>query len=436
MENPAAPVAPAPSAPVAPTPVAPAPAPVSVQDTFAMPSPDQGGQDISNEPSVATPAKPAKAQEKGAFMDSVKKMFDTVDPEKVASNKNNDTQQPVDTQQKPQQPDPTDEEGKRAEEDIRRETTQMSPAQKQAFTKLRYELRDKNRQLSRAQTDAGAIKDDPNSLLTPNPEVAKVVTELEQLKQEKQQLESRLEKFDTEFLASRVELTKEYESAVVVPRGQLAEKIGELTSKYDGINTDLIVEAVRSGNPKSIELASAEMSDFDRYKFYQLAESYQEVVSVERQMRENARGTLTKIERTRAEAEASSKKSETEAWEQAKPKAWDKLVETFPVLAPIDGEDSWNNAVGTIKEFASPTRFSEMGVNERAEVLYRAAAFPVLIAELEAARKEAASAKTSVAKFQGASPSLDTRSGAGKSGGPGGENITAAMARLMREAGM
>jgi hypothetical protein len=69
-----------------------------------------------------------------------------------------------------------------------------------------------------------------------------------------------------------------------------------------------------------------------------------------------------------------------------------------------------------VKSFAAPDRYEKLTVRERAEALYRAAAFPVLAAELESTVEELKAAQAKLSKYAGATPGLSA-SGGGESAG-------------------
>jgi hypothetical protein len=62
----------------------------------------------------------------------------------------------------------------------------------------------------------------------------------------------------------------------------------------------------------------------------------------------------------------------------------------------------------TVRSFATPDRFEKLTVRERAEALHRAAAFPVLVTELEAALEELKSSQEKLSKYDSATPGVSS----------------------------
>lgn len=325
-----------------------------------------------------------------------------------------------------------DEEGVKAEEDIKRETAQMPAPQKAAFTKLRYELRDKNRQLkaaTEAQQQQGGEK-------VADPELT---AEVERLRAENEATKQRLSQFDGEFLANRVELTDEFNAQVTAPRDEVAKSIGEIADRYTGYTSEDVVRAVQTADPAQVAKVTAEMNEFDRYRFYQLVDKYQGITKIEQTLRADAKETLDRIETARRSKTEAQTVKEREEWKGALDRTWEKLTEDFPVLAPIEGAEDWNTQIAKVKEFASPDRFGKLTVSEKAQTLYRAAAFPALVAELEAARESLNDTQGKLSKYEGATPSVDTAGGSSASelGTPGADtDIVTAMAAMLKKSGM
>ena len=310
--------------------------------------------------------------------------------------------------------------------DIARETSNMPAAQKAAFTKLRYKLRDTNRQLkaaAEAQAAAGGAAAAP----------VEVTAEVERLKAELDSKTAKLGEFEKEVFATRLELTDEFRQQVTLPREVVATEISAIARRYEGVDQDAVIAAVQTGDPERVSRVTADMNDFDRHSFYDLTRRYHGINNVENGLRSNSKEALERISlerRTRSEAQSSAEKAD---WDKSLGTTWEQLVETFPVLEPIEGDPDWNGKLDTIKAFAAPDRFTKLTTKERAETLYRAAAFPVLTGELEVAMEQLKEAQDKLSKYEAASPGVGS---AGASGGDAtvieGGFVANALAQLRR----
>jgi len=293
-----------------------------------------------------------------------------------------------------------DDEDSRAEADIKRETSTMSAAHRAAFTKLRYEARDLKRQL-KAATEAKEAASTPA-------QNAEASADIERLRSEYDAMKAKVAEFEQEAYATRLESTEKYKTEVAQPRDQVASAIGEISKRYEAIDPESIILAVRSGDAERVSRVTADMTEFDRYRFYNLVDQFHSINSREEAMRANAKETIESSYRAQREREEAKAAEEKEAWSKSLDSVWSQLEEEFPVLAPVDGDEDWNSKVTAVKNFATPDRFNALTVRERAETLYRAAAFPVLVAELESAVEEMKSAQEKLSKYESATPGVQS----------------------------
>jgi hypothetical protein len=308
-----------------------------------------------------------------------------------------------------------DEEDSRAEADIKRETSSMSAAHRAAFTKLRYEARDLKRQLK-------AAAEAKEAAATPA-QNAEASADIERLRTEYDAMKARVAEFEQDAYVTRLESTEKYKTEVAQPRDQVAQAVGEISKRYEAIDPESIIMAVRSGDAERVSRVTADMSEFDRYRFYNLVDQFHGINGREEAMRANAKETIESSYRAQREREEAKASEEKEAWSKSLDSVWSQLEEEFPVLAPVDGDEDWNSKVSAVKNFATPDRFSALTVKERAETLYRAAAFPVLVAELESAVEEMKSAQEKLSRYESATPGVQS-SGSEAEGFDGGSSFS------------
>jgi hypothetical protein len=304
-----------------------------------------------------------------------------------------------------------DEEGTKAEADIKRETANMTAAHRAAFTKLRYEARDLKRQLKAAQTQKEEA--------TTTEGKAEANEEVVRLKAEYDALKSKVESYEKEAYTTRLETTELYQKEIAEPRQSTATSISQIADRYSDLDKDAVISAVRSGDPEKVSRVTADMSEYDRYRFYNLVEKYHQINAREDELKADSKSNLERYTRELREKDEARRGEEKSQWEKAVGETWQQLEEDFPVLSPVEGDDDWNQKLSAVKNFASPDRYEKLTVRERAEALYRAAAFPVLAAELESAVEELKAAQEKLSKYAGATPGLSA-SGSSESASLGG----------------
>ena len=307
-----------------------------------------------------------------------------------------------------------DEEDAKAEADIKRETASMPASQRAAFTKLRYEARDLKRQLKAASENKDAAQ-------TPS-ENTEANVELERIRGEYETMKARVADYEKDAYVTRLESTDTFQKEVVQPRESVATSISDIAKRYSDIDQDAVVAAVRSGDPDRISRVTADMSEFDRYRFYQHVEKYHEINAKEDNLRANSKESLENIYRSQREQQQAKAADERGQWEKAIGDVWSKLENDFPILGKVDGDEDWNKKMETVRGFASPERFDKLTVRERAEALHRAAAFPVLVSEFEAVLEELKATQDKISKYEGATPGVSSNnrdSGSGMGFGNG-----------------
>jgi hypothetical protein len=301
-----------------------------------------------------------------------------------------------------------DDEGAKADADIKRETANMTAAHRAAFTKLRYEARDLKRQLKAAQTQQDNA--------TTSEGKAEANDEVARLKAEYDALKSKVDNYEKEAYTTRLESTELYQKEVSEPRQSTATAISQIADRYGDLDKDAVIAAVRSGDPEKVSRVTSDMSEYDRYRFYNLVEKYHQINAREDALKADSKSNLERYSRELREKEEARRGEEKSQWEKAIGETWQQLEEDFPVLSPVDGDEDWNEKLTAVKSFAAPDRYEKLTVRERAEALYRAAAFPVLAAELESTVEELKAAQAKLSKYAGATPGLSA-SGGGESAG-------------------
>ena len=352
----------------------------------------------ASNPVASTP--PAESKSGGSFISDALAALsgagDSADNTPEPSSGAPEPTQPVQTQPSGS----TDEEDARAEADIKRETANMPASQRAAFTKLRYEARDLKRQLKAASEEKQAAQ-------TPAENV-EANAELERLRSDYEAMKTKMADYEKEAYVTRLEATEVFQKEITQPRETVATAISDIAKRYAEIDQDAVVAAVRSGDPERVSRVTADMSEFDRYRFYQHVEKYHEINSKESSLRENSKESLENIYRSQREQQQTRMAEERGQWDKSISDVWKQLEEDFPVLSNVDGDEDWNKKMETVRSFATPDRFEKLTVRERAEALHRAAAFPVLVTELEAALEELKSSQEKLSKYDSATPGVSS----------------------------
>ena len=308
----------------------------------------------------------------------------------------------------------------------------MGKKERDAFSKLRYEARD----YKRAAKEVPALRDKLAELeagTKANPALEAKI----------QAYESKIADYESRLASSDVERTDAWSSQVAAPIREIDALVDRLATKYSA-DPAAMRSALRTvGDTRSDEIAvaSSEMNEFDRSLFFQAAHLHDAVVATAQGMRENASGTLSRLSAAQQEAQGRADQAAKAEWDSATPRAWDRVAEMAPVLQESEGADDWNAAIGKAKTFANTVKYSDLGVTEQAEVLHRAAVFPLINSMVRALENEVSVLRTANSKFRGASPAAGGSStapaGAGRQTDFGNDlGFMDAVDRKFREAGI
>jgi hypothetical protein len=321
----------------------------------------------------------------------------------------------------------------KVEGDIKKATAGMSAAHKAAFTNLRYSERDFKRKLAAAEKELAALKETaakPADTAAASEDVTRLQSELESTR-------AKLAEYEGEIKVSRIEATDEFKSRIEAPKKAIGAEAEKLATKYK-LADKAVLDAFHSGDSEAVAAVTADMNEYDRYRFYDLVSKFEALTVEETRMREHAGEELERISRARREEQEVTQRSKKEEWDKTAPAAWEELLEDFPALAPVDGDAEWNKSVESVREFATPSRYGSLTTREQVEVLHRAAAFPVLKAEFETIRQELVKAQAELSKYEGASP--DVRGGGDESPADTGEDtdipLSQRLAARLRKAGL
>jgi hypothetical protein len=378
----------------------------------------------SGEPSFISSALSALQEATGPSPET-KSSEPAPEPSQTAPAEAPDKSAPAQEQNKPLD----DEDDAKADADIKRETANMPASQRAAFTKLRYEARDLKRQLKAAMEEKASAQ-------TPA-ESSEANVELERLRAEYDSMKERVSKYESEAFVTRLESSELYQKEVVAPREAVADAISSIAKRYPEVDQDAVIAAVRSGDSDRVSRVTADMSDFDRFNFYNHVTRYHDINRHEEGLRANSKDTLENHYRTQREQEQTRAAEEKTVWDKSIGDVWKQMEEDFPVLAPVEGDSDWNEKIELVKAFSTPDRFQKLTVRERAEALHRAAAFPVLVSELEAALDELRSAHDKLSKYENATPGVDSNGGRDNgSSSPGiGDDFMGSALSMLRKAG-
>ena len=217
------------------------------------------------------------------------------------------------------------------------------------------------------------------------------------------------EAYENELRVARVEATKEFKDAVVVPTERINANLSAMAKKYEFREADARV-AFSEADPEKqtellVEMASG-MNDRDRFRFYEMAEEWQKVQNIRSKVVNNAKLALEKIQAHQEEQQKAFLEERSKQYRRALEKVWNDVSEKAPIFKRREGDEAWNKQIGELESFASNLNWDHVANNDqaRAELALRAASAPFLFGLVQNLFQRTTDLQRTLSKYQSAKP--------------------------------
>jgi hypothetical protein len=276
-----------------------------------------------------------------------------------------------------------------------------SDSAKNAFAAMRKDLKAERERAAALEAKLAEVE---KSRAGTDPEE---VTRLRQLNEE----------YERELQVARVEATKEFKDAVVVPMQQVREAVDTLATKYEIAQRDLF-EAFSETDPSAradkLSDIAAGMNDRDKFSLYELEQKFNRVQSTREKVVNNAKLALEKIEQHREEQAKTQKEEYSKRYTSTVDKVFEEARQAIPLLRPIEGDDEWNNQLAEAEKFVKGLDMDGLNEDARARVALRSAVAPIIYGQFVSLYNRYREMEKSLEKYQKATP----KAGGGSSVAP------------------
>lgn len=225
------------------------------------------------------------------------------------------------------------------------------------------------------------------------------------------------EEYERELQVARVEATKEFKDAVVLPMQQVREAVDTLATKYEIAQRDLF-EAFSETDPSTradkLSDIAAGMNDRDKFSLYELEQKFNRVQSTREKVVNNAKLALEKIEQHREEQAKTQKEEYSKRYTTTVDKVFEEARQAIPLLRPIEGDDEWNNQLAEAEKFVKGLDMDGLNEDARARVALRSAVAPIIYGQFVSLYNRYREMEKSLEKYQKATP----KAGGGSSVAP------------------
>jgi hypothetical protein len=225
--------------------------------------------------------------------------------------------------------------------------------------------------------------------------------------EEVQRLRAINEEYERELQVSRVEATKEFKDAVVVPMQAIRESVGNIASKYEIAESEILSafsEADANTRADKLSDLAAGMNDRDKFALYELETKFARVQSTREKVVNNAKLALERIEQHRAEQEKAQREEYGKRYSMVVDKVIEEAREAVPLLRPIEGDDEWNAQLAEAEKFTREVDLNALNEDTRARVAMRSAIAPIIYGQFVSLYNRYQELEKSLEKYQKATP--------------------------------
>lgn len=225
--------------------------------------------------------------------------------------------------------------------------------------------------------------------------------------EEVQKLRQANEEYERELQISRVEATREFKDAVVVPMQNIRESIGRIATKYE-LSEPEILNAFAESDPSvradKLSDIAAGMNDRDKFALYDLETRFAKVQGTREKVVNNAKLALERIEQHREEQAKVQREEHTKRYGHIVDKVMQEAREAVPLLQTIEGDDEWNAQLADAEKFTREVDFDGLNEDTRARVALRSAIAPIIYGQFVSLYNRYQELEKSLEKYQKATP--------------------------------
>lgn len=287
---------------------------------------------------------------------------------------------------------PTAAEAEESDEQIESDVPESvkTPKERNAWVNLRKKERDHRKRIATLETELSEAR---------NAKPLEVDTT------EVQTMRTEMDRYEQELAVTRVEATRQYREAVIVPMERVTKAAEAFAAKYE-VPLKEFVAAINDDAGDALGDIAASFSERDRLRAYALAEESTRVTKARQIIVDNAKEAKSRIEAHEAAESAQVEVQRKGAYDASLKAYRARLDDYIPFLKKQDGATAWNEQIDGIERFVTDLDVTKVGVEAQAELAYRAALSTPLFSLLTALQNEHQVALTKLSKYQKALPGV------------------------------
>lgn len=226
--------------------------------------------------------------------------------------------------------------------------------------------------------------------------------DIEAVRKELESYKQRLESYEQEMAVVDVTRTEEYRTNIAQPLAVAEQTIQEFASKYELSIPQIAAAAMKDNvlerNALLAEMA-ANMNEFDKMDFRKTIDDARSLYLRSEKAKAEAKNALKFVEEKRQKEMSQKQEQEKTLRSEASKKVWDSLTKTLPESLRSD-----EKAMAALAKDAIESDILSAPPEIQAYATQAAVLLPTYKTQLDAAMKEIADLKASIAKRSGAMP--------------------------------
>ena len=226
--------------------------------------------------------------------------------------------------------------------------------------------------------------------------------DIDAIKQELDSYKQRLESYEQEMAVVDVTRTEEYRTNIAQPLDVAEQTIQEFANKYELSIPQIAAAAMKDNvlerNALLAEMASG-MNEFDKMDFRKTIDDARSLYLRSEKAKADAKNALKFVEEKRQKEMTQKQEQEKTLRSEASKKVWESLTKTLPESLRSD-----EKAMASLAKDAMESDLMSAPPEIQAYATQAAVLLPTYKAQLDAALKEVADLKASIAKRSGAMP--------------------------------
>lgn len=285
------------------------------------------------------------------------------------------------------------------ETEIATVTKDLSPKQREAFTKKTYELRDLNRKLKESEAITAKLAEAETKLKD-------FEAKLAEKKDPSAEMQAKLAEYEREVAAVRIEKTEKFQKEITEPLTK-AEEVVKRIAKGNEIDPAKLLDLLSyTGDDRNRKLAEAihDLNELDKHDFVAAVRSVEGIHAKRTDLLTNAKAELDNYSAAQSKAQADAAAARRQEYDAAQPVAWEGVKKMVPMLAPVENNAAWNQQLEAAERFAQHD-FNALDTSSQVTVMQRAGAFPLAAGVIAHQQSQIKALESDLARLRGAAPS-------------------------------